>query len=287
MFKIKVDGEFAIIKNIMKRWSLPFSQFLFALGVLLIGANLYGLSTSLRSPDLMNDMNNLMKIDKLVSEDQIYSVIQLPVIDKKTYVRELNSIINKGIVHYWEDEGVEKYNLRVPFQENYLLFLSGYIFPSKFYKYEFFDIHSAIERGVGLCSEHSIIMATVLNEKGIKAKMVGLSGHVIVTAQVDEAEDQWWVLDPDNGVVIPYSMNEIEADPMIIEPYYLQAGFDKSTIKNLADIYEKNGNIRYKGYGVGDYSLLLQYFEKAAFLLVWVIPVLLMFPLIFRYSRRT
>ena len=64
------------------------------------------------------------------------------------------------IAHYWRDEGINKYYLRIPFWENYLLYIASYIDPEEYLKYEFYDYRRAIERGVGLCSQQAIIVST-------------------------------------------------------------------------------------------------------------------------------
>jgi hypothetical protein len=271
-----------LIKRRKFQWTL------FIVGVFLLITNIFGLFTSLRNPEIYNEKKTGFANDITLTEDQVYSVINSDRSDIRKYVSNVTYAVNKGMADYWDDEGIDKYHLRVPFQENYLLFLASYIMPQKFQKFEFMDYHRAIERGVGMCSEHSIILSEVLNEKGIKTKMIGLSGHVGISAQVDEKTDEWWVLDGLYGVVIPFSLDKIQKNPDIIGPYYSEKGYDTKTITALEGIYGAEGNFVEDGFGIGDYSILTNYFEKTTYILIWVIPLFLISPfLLFSIFHKT
>jgi hypothetical protein len=259
-----------------------FTYLLFFFGICLLIANIYGLFTSLRNPDIYLEKNVGFSSDITLTEDQIYQTINSGNNDLKGYVIAVNSAINQGIAHYWLDEGIDRYHLRIPFQENYILFIASYIMPQKFLKYELIDYRQAIERGVGLCSQQAIILSEVLYEKGIKTQIVGLSGHVVVTALVDEKANEWWVLDPDYGVVIPHSIETIESTPDLIGAYYAGEGYGIRAIANLTEIYGKDGNVRSDGYGLGNYEQKTNYFEKASYLMIWIVPVFMILPFFFQ-----
>jgi hypothetical protein len=245
------------------------------------------LFTSLRNQDIFNEENTGFKQDIILDEEQVYEALNGELVDKKSYIKTVNEVINKGVAHYWHDDGISKYNLRLPFHENYLLFSASYIMPKIFLKYELMDYRRALERGVGLCSQHAIIVADVLKEKGIHAKMIGLSGHVVATAEVDDKNNEWWVIDADYGVIIPHSLGEIEKRPDIVAPYYREHGYVESTITTLVGIYGKEGNVLVSGNGSKNYSPLKYGVEKAAYVLIWIIPVLFILPIfIFQHRHR-
>ena len=200
-------------------------KILFFLGVGLFITNIAGLFISLR-----NELIYQEKAGINLTEKELYQRINKKVSDKKEYISNLNKAVKKGIAHYWRDEGIDKYNLRIPFYENYLLFIASYLDPEEYLKYEFYDYRKAIERGIGLCSQHAIIVSEILLEKNIPSFIIGLSGHVVLRAQADADRDQWWVLDPDYGVVIPYDIDIIENNPKIIRSFYTQAGYKLKTI---------------------------------------------------------
>ena len=171
------------------------------------------------------------------------------------------------------DEGIDKYNMRVPLTENYFLYTASWIYPSAFRKYEFYNYKKAIERGIGLCSQHAIIVSEVLKKKGIESKIVELDGHVVVMALIDKVSKHWWVLDADYGVVIPHDIGEIESDPSIVGDFYSDAGYDKNNVSSLIRIYGQVGNR--VSSGVNEYDSLKYYIEIAAYLMKWVFPLLL------------
>jgi hypothetical protein len=254
---------------------INFPFFFFIVGTLLLTINVYGQLTSLRNPEIFTEQKVFFKNDIVLTEDQVYAITNTAIGDRKVYVKNVNVAVNQGVAHYWNGEGLQKYHLQVPIYENYVLFVLSYIVPQNFRKYEFLDYRRALERGVGLCSQHAIILAGILNEKGITSKIIGLSGHVVLTAQVDEESNEWWVLDPDYGVVIPYDLDTIEKEPEIIKSFYAREGYDDATINLLIGIYNKDGNIL---VGVGEYSLMYRYFETASYILIWVLPLILILP---------
>jgi len=250
------------------------------IGVLLLGLNITGLFTSLRNPEIYHETSTPFRNDITLSEKQVYEILDSDCSNRADFIKKAVYAINQGIAHYWENDGIDRYNLRIPIQENYILNLSSFILPSKFQKYEYLDYHRAIERGVGLCSEHAIILAGALYDRGIDTKIIGLDGHVVATAEVNEKSNIWWVVDPDYGVIIPYDIKTIEENPTIVKKYYLDNGYDEKTGDLMVRLYGKEGNRVSNGYGVGDYSILSHYFETASYIMIWVIPLLFLLPLL-------
>lgn len=250
---------------------------LFFLAIVLISSNVAGLITSLRNDEIFSEKNVLFVDDITLTEKQVRDAIAAPAANRKSYVTAVNHVINRGIAHYlWLDEGIGKYRLRVPFHENYILFVAGYLIPQYYRKYEFRDYRRAIERGVGLCSQHAIIVAEILREKGIASAIVSMPGHVVATARVDDARNEWWVLDADYGVVLPYGIDDIRAQPHIIAPHYRSRGYDEQTVAALVSIYGKNAQVFPDG--ARNYGFRIYWAEAAAYVLVWIIPGLLMIP---------
>ncbi len=197
---------------------------------------------------------------------------------------QINAIVNQGIAHNWEDKNVQKYHLTVPFYENYILWGTSFIFPDLFVKYQFVDYHRAVERGVGLCSQQAFVLTGILRERGIKADIVGLDGHVVVTAPVDTAQNTWWIFDPDYGVVIPNNIAQIEANPELVRPYYAAAGYTPKKVDSLVSYYEGSGN--QVTDGIIGYSRFRYYYEYASYVMIWIIPALLLLPLGFSTAQR-
>ncbi len=128
-------------------------KILFCLGFCLFIINIIGLFISLRNESIYQEKSGIH-----LTEKELYHSINKTVMDKKEYITNLNEAVNQGIAHYWRDAGINKYNLRIPFYENYLLFIASYLDPEEYLKYEFYDYRRAIERGVGSCSQQAIIV---------------------------------------------------------------------------------------------------------------------------------
>ena len=118
----------------------------------------------------------------------------------------------------------------------------------------------------------------MVKDKKIEAVIVGLHGHVVVMALIDEIADQWWTLDPDNGVVIEHVINEIEEDPGIISDYYSRKGFKYKTIRSMINVYKRPGNQIYKG--TADYLKTNYRFEFISYILIWLIPSFMALPFV-------
>jgi len=254
-----------------------FKKILFYVGILLLAINVYGLFKSLRNPAIYDEEKTL--------HNRLGDItIKYPDIEKdfarhaneseKDFAIRMNTVVNKGMCHYWKDDGVAKYNLRVPVYENYLLYAAAYIDPKEYSKYEFSDYKKDLERGVGLCSTHSIVLKGILNKNGIDASLWDIAGHVVLRTKV--SENEWYMLDPDFGVVVPYDTAAIQENPELVRPAYANMAAlyypdakDPYTTDHVVKIYGKEGNHIYT---------VDNWFEYFSYVAIWIIPVLLMLP---------
>ncbi len=261
-----------------------FAKILFLFGVVLIGLNVYGLFIPLRNSDIYIEEQTYFRDDITLTEKQLLKLLKKNKETDEIFILKVNNAINKGIAHYWKEEGINKYNFRIPIYENYILFIASYINPTKFRKYEFSNYQKAIERGVGLCSQHAIILSEVLENNGIDSKVVNISRHVVVTAQVDKNKKVWWVLDSDYGVVIKNDIIAIEKEPDIIRPYYFDKGYDTLTVNTITNSYSKIIGIYNSAF---EYSGKKRYyFEKLSYIGIWLIPItFILTSIIFKNKR--
>ena len=264
--------------------------FMLLAGMLLLINNIIGLFLPLRNEGIYHEKNTGFENDITLTEEQLYKVINTDIANREKYILQLNKAINKGIAHYWNDNGIDRYNLRVPIYENYLLYFASYIYPKIFRKYEYSHYDKAIERGIGLCSQHAIIISEILNEKGIESKIIRLSGHVVSTALVNKEKNLWWILDPDYGVVIKADISKVEDNPEIVRNYYQNNGFDKKTVENLINIYDKDGNTVIDS--VRSVSQITSYafnyyVEIFTYIVIWIFPILLMTPYLISLRRKS
>lgn len=184
------------------------------------------------------------------------------------------------MAYIWSDEKKKEYNLTIPIYKNWLLFIGRYVYPGIYDKYEYCDWHKALERGVGLCSQQALTFVSLLADKNIPAKIVGLKGHVVLTAQVNKKNDEWWIIDADNGVIIDKNIKEIENDPKIVRAYYLEEGYNGERANEFERLYQKDGNIVYAEGVMGyiDCNRKKYYIEKLSYYLIWIIPIFMIFP---------
>lgn len=248
----------------------------FLLGIILLTLNLIGLTASLRSSSLASETSTYFVDDLSLTESEFYAQLaDLDVNNRPAYLVALTQMVGKAVLHYWRPEGMDRYNLRLPWTENYLLRAWSYIDPTFFQMYEFRDYHRALARGVGLCSQHSIIESGLLREQGIDAKLIELNGHVILTAEVDDG--QWWLLDPDYGVVVPMSLSIAEDNVSEVGEYYARAGYSDYDVDRIEELIGTRDNQLYDG-GAETYLPFLWWAERASYVAKWVLPVLLMLP---------
>lgn len=261
---------------------------LFVIGAFLLSLNIVGLFKTMRNPAVHDEeitrRNRINDISIPYPEIKKLLVKQEGESDKDFAIR-INTVVKDGFIHYWKKEGIDKYYLRVPPWENYLLWIASYVNPKRYERYEFTDYRKNLERGAGLCSTHSTIVKGVLNDHGIEADLLDIWGHVVVRAEVDKGE--WYMLDPDYGIVVPHDTAAIHADPEIVRPYYAELAsqyyedaIDPYTTDHLVKIYGRHGNKIYRVYNP---------WEKVFYRLIWIIPVALMAPFGIGYflSRRS
>lgn len=255
------------MKNIIKF----FIVFPFALGIFLSALNIIGLFSSLRNPEIYNLKTAKGKVT--LTQKEFYDAIKRGNETDEEYIYKINDAVFRGVAHYWEDNGIDKYHLRVPIYENFILWFASIINPKTYLKYEYCDLTKAVERGVGLCSEQAIITSTIMSKQGFKTKIASLGGHVVPFVQTKDGK--WWKMGPDYGTIIPNSLEEIENNPEIIRPYY-ESKYGKELADTMVKIFGKEDNKVF--YGAEDYCGDKIIIEKTSYVLIWIIPIVLMMP---------
>ena len=266
-----------VVKRRYKR--IIFQYLILSIGIFILFLNIYGEYQSLRNNHIYCEKLPGMK-DIEYSEKQFrdsVSVLFKSDYQDKEKVRKAVHFVNRAMAHYWRDEGISTYNLRVPVYENYILFFINYLYPKSFpkaymiRKYEFCDYDRAIERGVGLCSQHATVLSQLLNKRNIRCQVLRLDGHVVAYAEVDSVKNKWWVLDADYGVIIPYSIKKIEKETSLIRFHYEYKGYPNTIVTKLMDIFGKNGNILFEdAYSYFGWRV---FFERFCYFLKWAIPI--------------
>ncbi|MFT7304766.1 MAG: hypothetical protein ACI9P7_000023 [Candidatus Azotimanducaceae bacterium] len=255
------------------------------LGIALLLINLVGLSTSLR-PAVVSDAEFLFEQDLTLDFESAFVRLQrFPDQDDGAFVKNAVVVISQAIGHGWPVEQSKAFHLTVPLTENYLLFTLAHVGPAiqwatnipvgdVYRNYEFYNWRKALERGVGLCSQHAIILDGVLQRAGIDARIVRLEGHVLNEVTLRESGDIW-LADADYGLTIPLSLKEAELNTPIVKGFYEQTISDVVLLDELAKVYGEEGNELLSS--AGDYlGGPYVFIETASYLLKWLLPLLLL-----------
>lgn len=268
----------------MKKWKI----FLFFVGLLLLLLNMGGVFVSLRNNDIYQEKTKFEN-DITLTYKEAKEQIDRKDLDRQSYIKNTVEVVKNGMAYVWDYNKKEKYNITIPARENWLLFLGKYFYPAIYNKYEYCNPYKALERGVGICSQQTLVFVGILTDKNIPAKVIGLKGHIISTVEADEKNGEWWVVDADYGVIINKSIQEIEKNPELIKNYYEKEGYGKEKIEELKNLYQKDGNKVYQKQGVMGYTdcnWKKYYIEKFSYYLIWIIPIFMIFPYVIFYIKK-
>lgn len=255
-------------------FSISCAALLLVTAIALFSLNIYGVFfKSLRSANAYK-AEHLRFRRKAADLEEFYSKIKrFPGESDKEFAVRLNEAITTGLVHIdWEIEDVDRYHLRVPPWENYILFILGHIPGSRdFKKYHFCDYKKTMERGVSSCIDAATVLSGILGENGIKTRIIAFPAHIIVEVNVDK-DGVWWSFDPDFGAVLPYSVETILKDPKIIREYYISTGHPVNQVDYLEKAFSVQPRVFSNRFTFGPKKAI---FEYATYAMIWIIPVVL------------
>jgi len=245
---------------------------LFILGMILMVLNITGLFKSLRNEELYSETTPY-KDDITIRFEEAKRLWEKGENEStRDFAVRATMLINKSMAHYWRDEGIKKYHMRVPLWENYILTFKQWITGRK--KYEFRNYKKAIERGVGLCSQPCIALKYLLNENGIAADLWDLQQHIVVGVTFYDGIE--YTLDPDYGYVIPVSIDGLLVNPNLVREAYknhdaVYAGHvtEHKRTEDIVNMYTQDGNRIYQ---------MKKPFEDFSYYAKWILPVLLLLP---------
>ncbi|MBD3271881.1 MAG: hypothetical protein GF384_05030 [Elusimicrobia bacterium] len=251
------------------------------IGLVLILINIIGLFKSMRNKAIFKNDETFFINDITIRLNALDDAIQK--MDDETdrdFALRMNEMVHNAIAHYWNENAAKKYYGTVPIWENYILYFFHFFKPESFTLYEFCNYEKALERGIGLCSQHAIILSEILREQGIQAQIVHLGGHIVVRVEVEK--NIWHIFDPDYGIAIPKDIFTIEQNPENIKKYYYPAIQNirkpkKKILSHLVSIYGKKDNRLFRN-GMRDYLPRMYVVELLSYSAIWIIPVIFMIP---------
>lgn len=207
--------------------------------------NLIGVGGPLRNDAIYAERANSHGPDDIVlsEEDALSDLVRMPTESTLDYALRATRIVNRGMAHYWWDAGVDKYRIRIPLWENWLLYLPSLWDPA-YFRYKFMDGRRALARGVGMCGQQSIVLLSFLQQAGVEARAVTLRGHSLTTVEVEPGV--WHMMDPDYGAHVPLSLAEIEENPERVRTHYVEPfrriGRSGPELDRIVGFYGAEGN---------------------------------------------
>jgi hypothetical protein len=165
----------------------------------------------------------------------------------------------------------------VPVWENYILYFMGKIkITPEYERYHFVSYKRSLERGIGLCGDHSMILTQLLKTKNIKSKILSFQrGHVIT--QVNFSNGQSVMYDPDYGVEIPIHYSLAKENENLIKSIYIKAGYNERQANNMFRIYSATPKIFENTFSFMKKRYIMEYLS---YFVKWMIPFLLFLPII-------
>lgn len=256
LFAFCLIVDFSLLIRNVGRGFLFLSVSLFSINLygVILGAAVYPHNSSTFG-EIASKENQVQRVD---------SLLKTRAENDEEYFARLSQSVHDHMVFAWRNEFT-----RIPLGENYILSMLAYWAPDRFSSMEFVDPELALERRSGICSQNALVVYRILDEQNISAKMVGLNGHVVASAKGSSGDE--YILDPDVGIVIPYGINEIENNPLLVEAYYdplseIGSGYAEF----MASYYGPEGNNIYDMSN--EYLRQSLYIERVAYLLKWLIP---------------
>jgi hypothetical protein len=188
------------------------------LGGLLIAANIAGMFLPMRAEMPEEFVQGIRQTGPRLPYDQALQRLAFLKSDTaESYARRANLAVFESMIHGDVSTDLGRWRLEIPPWKNWSLHALGAMSPS-LRKYRYWDHEQEFERGIGLCGNLSSILVGYLAENGIPARIVGLEGHVVVTAEVRPGV--WYILDPDYGVVMPYALDQVQQNPGLVVDAY-------------------------------------------------------------------
>ncbi|MFC1936918.1 hypothetical protein ACFLYP_04565, partial [Chloroflexota bacterium] len=246
----------------------------FVIGIALILVNVYGLFVGLRNPAVYEPKFKYGGVVRKVeyTEREIFELIDRQDGEsEEAYARRVTQLVFDGVVHHWPYDNFDEFNIHPPVYENFIIWALGF----KLYdymSYQYCDPYRAIERGVGVCSQVTMIITQLMERNGIETHLLDLKGHVVAEVLVDPETDTWWIVDADFGVLIEHDLETAQKNLDLVEQAYFDAGYKPGSA--VEDVFTTFGK---------DYNFIVDIVpecktEELLYRLKWIIPAALILP---------
>ena len=193
----------------------------FAAGLGLLISAIYGQVVGMRVAELIPESDLRFENDLTLSAEETLEQLQrLPAESDLEFVQRATFTIQAGLAHLdrWYEYDPGLYNQLVPFTENPLLNLLGrYSGMPQIERYHFSDYRRTLERGIGVCGDHAIVLSSVLDENGIDNVLLSSRGGGHIVVEVSNSSDAQGIYDSDFGIVLPGLAKNSMTDQSVFE----------------------------------------------------------------------
>lgn len=264
------------------RFKIVFYYFTLLAGCFLLMVNLYGLNRDIRVNDFDNQYLRFPDDQPADYDDTLIELIRKQDESEIDYASRVTKVVARGISHIeWFDFPVEQFNQLIPIWENYFIYFMGtFSGIPEYERYHFANYQRSLERGIGLCGDASMALSQLLDEQNISNKILTFPGHVVVVASFENGKQ--YLFDADFGVIIPYSLTEINDESSRIAQLYLDAGYTHTDFGFFQKLYKKNPR---HWDGVQHFITNKYYFEIFAYWLKWPAPIFLILISVFMLRK--
>jgi hypothetical protein len=249
----------------------------FVVGLSLLAINSYGIFQDTRTKGLEHTKTEQLRFKNknyLSYQETIEQLNGLQTLPEYEYSIKANKLVNDGLTHVkWNQVDPIEFRQLVPIWENYFLYFIG-VFSNQpqLERYHFVDYRRSLRRGIGICGDASLVLSQILDIKKISNKIISFDGHVI--NEVTFKNKKKSLFDPDFGVFINLSLEELISNPYSAIQSYRDAGYSQLETEALLRIYYSN---HHYFNNVKEFMTKRYYFEYISYILKWLLPILLLF----------
>lgn len=245
-------------------------------GLVLMGLNLYGLTQPIRKPGLgVTDVDKLRFVPEEVwsYEESMEAIARLDgTRPNSDLARQANQVVNQSLVHVsWKEVDPVEYRQLIPPWENYFLWAVGkFVGLPQFERYHYANYERNIKRGIGICGDASTILSSIMDNHEVPNRIISFRGHVIVEYQREDGRAE--LIDPDFGVELGMTLEELLAQPGKAKERYLAAGYSEKESETLRKVYQTNYAIFDDTYHFMSKRFV---FEEVSYWAKWIVPAIL------------
>lgn len=272
-----------------RRWLEGLAVISLVVALLLMGINIYGLTQPIRKPGLgVTDHDQLRFIPEQVwsYEDSLTAINGLKASwSRSEFAEAANQVVNQSLVHPdWQKVDPVEYRQLVPIWENYFLWSIG-MFSGlpQFERYHYANYKRNIERGIGICGDASTILSSIMDNHGIPNRIISFRGHVIV--EYEREDGGFELIDPDFGVELGMTLDELLERPDAAKEKYLAAGYNERESETLRKAYQTSHSIFEDTFHFMSKRYM---FEVVSYWIKWLMPlflILISVPYLVRSSK--